>query len=62
MVLVITIWQVKNSEDIQVNSEIAGKSLFGTVERRKTKDFEDGNSALAWEILRKKYDFLAHHW
>jgi hypothetical protein len=33
-----------------------GKSAFGIVKSCKSKVFEDGNAALAWERLKKKYD------
>jgi hypothetical protein len=34
----------------------AGKIAFGIVKGCKTKEYEDGNAALAWEKLKKKYD------
>jgi len=37
-------------------SSSAGKIAFGIVKSCKTKEYEDGNAALAWEKLRKKYD------
>jgi gag-polypeptide of LTR copia-type len=33
-----------------------GKIAFGIVKSCKSKEFEDGNAALAWEKLKKKYD------
>jgi gag-polypeptide of LTR copia-type len=33
-----------------------GKIAFGIVKSWKSKDFEVGNGALAWEKLKKKYD------
>ena len=33
-----------------------GKIAFGIVKNCKSKEFEDGNAALAWEKLKKKYD------
>ena len=37
-------------------SNSQGKIAFGIVKSCKTKEFEDGNAALAWEKLRKKFD------
>jgi hypothetical protein len=36
-----------------------GKIAFGIVKSCKSKEFEDGNAALAWENLKKKYDPLS---
>jgi hypothetical protein len=33
-----------------------GKIAFGIVKSCKSKEFEDGNAALAWDKLKKKYD------
>jgi hypothetical protein len=33
-----------------------GKIAFGMVKSCKSKEFEDGNAAIAWEKLKKKYD------
>jgi hypothetical protein len=33
-----------------------GKIAFGIVKSCKSKEFEDGNAALAWKKLKKKYD------
>jgi gag-polypeptide of LTR copia-type len=33
-----------------------GKIAFGIVKSCKSKEFEDGNAALDWEKLKKKYD------
>jgi hypothetical protein len=33
-----------------------GKIAFGIVKSCKSKEFEDGNAALAWGKLKKKYD------
>jgi hypothetical protein len=33
-----------------------GKIVFGIVKSCKSKELEDGNTALAWETLKKKYD------
>jgi gag-polypeptide of LTR copia-type len=33
-----------------------GKIAFGILKSCKSKEFEDGNAALAWEKLKKKYD------
>jgi gag-polypeptide of LTR copia-type len=33
-----------------------GKIAFGIVKSCKSKEFEDGNAALAWEKLKNKYD------
>jgi hypothetical protein len=37
-------------------SSSSAKIASGIVKNCKTKDFEDGNVALAWEKLRRKYD------
>ena len=37
-------------------SNSQGKIAFGIVKSCKTKEFEDGNAAIAWEKLTKKYD------
>ena len=37
-------------------SSSAGKIAFGLVKSCKTKEYEDGNAALAWEKLKKKFD------
>jgi hypothetical protein len=39
---------------IDVNSRF-GKGAFGMVKSCKTKEFEDGNTILALENLKKKY-------
>jgi gag-polypeptide of LTR copia-type len=36
-----------------------GKIAFGIVKTFKSKEFEDGNAALAWEKLKKKYDLIS---
>jgi hypothetical protein len=33
-----------------------GKIAFGIVKSCKSKEFEDGNAALAWDKVKKKYD------
>jgi gag-polypeptide of LTR copia-type len=37
-------------------SNSTGKIAFGIVKSCKSKEFEDGNTTLAWEKLKKKYD------
>ena len=37
-------------------SNSQGKIAFGIVKSCKSKEFEDGNAALAWDKLKKKYD------
>jgi hypothetical protein len=37
-------------------SNSKGKIAFGVVKSCESKEFEDGNAALAWEKLKKKYD------
>ena len=37
-------------------SSSAGKIAFGIVMSCKTKEYEDGNAALAWEKLKKKFE------
>jgi gag-polypeptide of LTR copia-type len=43
---------------IDVNNS-NGKIAFGIVKSGKTKEFEDGNAALAWGKLKKKYDCIS---
>ena len=40
---------------IYVSSSV-GKIAFGIVKSCKTKEYEDGNTALAWEKLKKKFE------
>jgi hypothetical protein len=37
-------------------SNSSGKIAFGILKSCKTKDYEDGNAAHAWEKLKKKFD------
>ena len=37
-------------------SSSAGKTAFSIIKSCKTKNYEDGNAALAWEKLRKEYE------
>jgi hypothetical protein len=37
-------------------SSSTGKLASSTVKSCKTKEYEDGNNALAWEKLKKKYE------
>jgi hypothetical protein len=40
---------------IDVNNS-SGKIAFGIVKRCKSKDYEDGNTILPWEKLKKNFD------
>jgi hypothetical protein len=33
-----------------------GKMAFGIVNSCKSKEFEDGNAEIAWEMLKERYD------
>jgi len=37
-------------------SSSSGKIVSGFLKSRKTKVYEDGNSSMAWEKLKKKFD------
>jgi hypothetical protein len=48
------------SIDVSISS---GKIAFGMVKDCKTKDFEDGNGALAWVRFEENVTlFLPRHW
>jgi hypothetical protein len=34
----------------------AGRTAFSIIKSYKTKEYTDGNAALAWENLKKKYE------
>jgi hypothetical protein len=41
------------SIDVETSS---GEVAFNLIKGRKSKDFPDGNAAIAWERLKKKYE------